>query len=169
MAKKAAAGSVEAAATGGYEEQLLETWAIHDRMNQMLLAAVSDDGLAAVSGRGRTVGEQFAHLHNVRLMWLRAAAPELGGDVEPIERGDPPSRAQLAGALAQSASAISALLRKAFAAGRVKSFKPHPAAFLGYLISHESHHRGQITLTLKLAGAPIDRKVLFGLWEWGTH
>jgi uncharacterized damage-inducible protein DinB len=37
------------------------------------------------------------------------------------------------------------------------------------MTSHESHHRGQIMLTLKQAGHPVDRKVAFGLWEWGTR
>ena len=49
------------------------------------------------------------------------------------------------------------------------SFKPHTAAFLGYLISHESHHRGQIALSLKQAGKPLDKKIGFGMWEWGVR
>ena len=51
----------------------------------------------------------------------------------------------------------------------MKGFKPHVTAFAGYLISHESHHRGQIVWTLKDAGHPVDQKTSFGLWEWGVR
>jgi uncharacterized damage-inducible protein DinB len=72
------------------EEQLIDTWSIHDRINRYLLAAVPPDALGAVAGgKGRTVGEQFAHLHNVRLMWLGAAAPELANGLAKIEKGAP--------------------------------------------------------------------------------
>ncbi len=73
-------------------------------------------------------------------------------------------------ALESSGRAIERLLRQATAAGgKVKGFKPHAVAFLGYLISHESHHRGQAGWALKATGRPLDQKTAFGLWEWGSR
>lgn len=65
-------------------------------------------------------------------------------------------------------AAVSQLLEKALTEGKLRGFKPHPTAFPGYLISHESHHRGQMILCLKQSGHPVDKKTSFGLWEWGT-
>ena len=52
----------------------------------------------------------------------------------------------------QKAGTISELLERGFTTGRVKGFKPHPEAFLGYMIAHEAYHRGQIILILKENG-----------------
>jgi uncharacterized damage-inducible protein DinB len=153
------------------EEQLVETWQIHDRIHRYLLDSIAPEALGSVSAsKGRTVAEQLAHVHNVRLMWLGSAAPDLLGDLRKIEKGGAMDKEALAAALTASAGAVEALLRRSLAgSGKVKGFKPHAAAFLGYLISHESHHRGQIVLTLKQAGHPVDKKTAFGLWEWGVR
>jgi uncharacterized damage-inducible protein DinB len=153
------------------DKQLLETWEIHNRINLYLLDAAAPAALANVSAsKGRTVGEQFAHIHNVRLMWLKSAAADLLAGVAKVEKEQAADKKLLRKSLIDSGAAITSLLSKSLQeGGKVKGFKPHAAAFLGYLISHESHHRGQIILSLKQSGAPLDKKVLYGIWEWGVR
>lgn len=52
--------------------------------------------------------------------------------------------------------------------GRVPNFKPDVVAFLGYLIAHDSHRRGQISVLAHQMGMPVASKACYGLWEWGT-
>jgi len=152
------------------EEPLVETWAIHNRINLYLLDAISEESLGLALPKCRTVFDQFAHVHNVRLMWLKSAAPELLESLQKLETKKAGTKAQLRAALDASGQAIESLLRKGIAVGgKVKGFKPHTTAFLGYLISHESYHRGQIGWTLKQCGHPLDQKTAFGLWEWGVR
>jgi uncharacterized damage-inducible protein DinB len=153
------------------EKQFLETWEIHNRINLYLLDAVEPTSLASLSAsKGRTVGEQFAHIHNVRLMWLKSAAPDLLTGLLKIEKDQAVDKELLRKSLLESGDAIKSLLGQSLQnAGKVKGFKPHVTAFLGYLISHESHHRGQIILSLKQAGRVLDKKVLYGIWEWGVR
>ncbi|HEY5886056.1 MAG TPA: DinB family protein [Pyrinomonadaceae bacterium] len=152
-------------------QPLLETWDIHSRVNLYLLDAILPAHLSDLSAsKGRTVGEQFAHIHNVRLMWLKHAAPELMGKLTKIEKEHATNKASLEKALNDSAAAIKALLAKGIeSGGKIKGFKPHVTAFLGYLISHESHHRGQIALSLKQSNHPVSKKISFGIWEWGVR
>ena len=153
------------------EKQFLETWEIHNRINLYLLDPVEPAALVSLSAsKGRTVGEQFAHIHNVRLMWLKSAAPELLAGLMKIEKEEAVDKKLLRKCLAESGEAIKSLLTKSLRdGGKVKGFKQHVSAFLGYLVSHESHHRGQIILSLKQAGKPLDKKILYGIWEWGVR
>jgi uncharacterized damage-inducible protein DinB len=152
------------------EDQLAETWNINDRINRYLLNAIPEEVLGlAMAPKHRTVFQLFAHIHNVRLMWLKPAAPELLKGLSKLDSAGG-GKALLDSSLAASGSAIEKLVRNASAAGgKIKGFKPHATAFVGYLISHESHHRGQIGWTLKNTGHPLDQKTAYGLWEWGTR
>ena len=148
---------------------IIETWQIHNRINLYLLDAIAEGALAGQSAsKGRTVGQQFAHMHSVRMMWLKVAAPALLEGLPKIEKENI-SKENLKQALLLSENAISQLFETAIPTGKIKGFKPHATAFLGYLISHESHHRGQIMLALKQSGHMVDQKTQYGLWEWGTR
>ena len=152
------------------KDEILETWRIHNRINLYLLDAIPDEALEVSLPKCRTVAGLLAHMHNVRLLWIKAAAPQLLEGLEKLEAKAGVTRAELRSALQASGQAIEALLAAALqAGGKVKGFKPHAVAFLGYLISHESHHRGQLGWTLKQTGNPLPPKVAFGLWEWGVR
>lgn len=153
------------------DKQFLETWDIHNRINLYLLDAIEPPALKGFSAsKGRSVGEQFAHIHNVRLMWLKAAAPGLLKGLNKLEGEKASDKNMLRKSLTESGEAVKSLLKESVeSGGKVKGFKPHVVAFLGYLISHESHHRGQIALSAKQSGSPIEKKALYGIWEWGVR
>ena len=152
-------------------DQLAESWAISARIDLHLLDAIDEDALdLAAPSKGRTVREVFVHLHNVRLMWIDVAGKDLMAGLEKLDKDAKPSKAALAKALTASARAIEELVRRAVASGgKVKNFKPHAGAFVAYLVAHEAHHRGQAALVLKMAKRPVDKKVSYGMWEWGSR
>ena len=135
-----------------------------------MLEAIKPESLTdQSSSKGRNVGEQIAHMHNVRLMWLKSASPDLLKGLDKIEK-ESITKEMLQSSLKKSGEAIAALMKTSLASdGKIKGFKPHAIAFLGYIISHESHHRGQIALSLKQLGHPLDKKIAYGIWEWGSR
>ncbi len=55
---------------------LLAAYATNNRINRYLIENLSDDDWRAEppGGKGRTIAGIVAHVHNVRVMWLKAAA-----------------------------------------------------------------------------------------------
>lgn len=152
-------------------QELIETWQINNRINLYLLDAIAEEHLIdSLVSKGRNVGEQFAHINNVRLMWIKAAMPEVLEKLTKVEKENAGGKVFLQDCLAKSGEAIAEVIGNAIEnGGRVKGFKPHVTAFVTYLGSHEAHHRSQIILALKQSNHPLGKKNLFGIWEFGVR
>ena len=151
-------------------DQLLETWQIHCRINLYVLESISSEAFRVDEpAKGRSFARMFAHIHNTRLMWLEVSAPKSAKRLEKFDKDAKLNKAALKKSLAASGEAMEAMLTKSLASGRVKGFKPHLPAFLGYIISHESYHLGEIGIALTQAGYPLDKKIAYGMWEWGVR
>lgn len=145
---------------------LADIWHLNNRVNLRLLDALSDEQLAAVIlPRGRAVTSYFVHIHMARYYWLQRRAPALAKRLRKIPGGAAP-RAAVGQALLDSAEAMGELFTDAERTGIMKGVKSGPVGFLGYALTHEAHHRGQVLLHLKIAKLPVSRKASDSLWYW---
>ena len=158
---------------------LLETYAVNEAMNQLLLERLDPRAWRAKPpGRSaRSIAAIFAHMHNVRRKWLRLSAPHLKLPAQ-LDRTRCTQR-EVRAAMAESARRCSEMLVEALAEPAVpgpgKPFKqflrdgwarpwPGGAAMFAYMFAHDVHHRGQICMLAHQLGFPI--KAGYEIWHW---
>jgi len=152
------------------KEQLIEAWQTHNAMNILLIDNIDDAGMQkTLSTRGgRTVYLQLLHVCNVRTGWLEVIAKDIFKKQSKLDKEAAYDRKALRKGFEDSAKAIEEYIHQSWdKGGVVKSFKKGLIPFIAYLISHESHHRGNILVTLKQCGVKIPDTLKWGLWEWG--
>jgi uncharacterized damage-inducible protein DinB len=158
----------KAAAPFALAEALLSAFDTNDRINQYLLDSLPAEAWRAEppGGKGRDVAGVAAHMHNVRVMWLKATKGKVPAQLDRFTV----TPAQAKKALESSRAALREVLQSSLKEdGRIKGFRPDVAGFFGYLIAHDAHHRGQITMLARQAGHAIPQKAMFGMWEWGVR
>jgi uncharacterized damage-inducible protein DinB len=152
------------------KEQLLEAWQINNNMNLLMIDNITDAAMQktlSIRG-GRTVYTQLAHMHNVRVQWLEVCAPAIFKKHPALSKDETANRKNLRNALVDSGEGIKQLIAESWDnGGKVKSFKKGIIPMIAYFISHDSHHRGNIMLTLKQTGEKVPDALKWGLWEWG--
>lgn len=153
--------------TAEWVETLLHAYATHDRVTRFLLEGLAEEAWRAQPEGGRDIADIVAHMHNVRVMWLKAAKAET--IPEQLDRHSV-TREQALVALAASRDAMLELLRTALSTtGKVKNSPPDVAHFLAYQIGHDAHHRGQICMLARQLGHKLPKSVEFGMWEYGKR
>jgi|SRR5215472_109248 len=168
--------SSQPAAKGGVETYaaqlpaaLLSAFHTNDRINHYLIENLPTAAWKAKppGDKGRTIAAIAAHMHNVRVMWLKAAKAE--EIPEQLDRSTV-TPAEAKRGLESSRRALAAIISRAIAGnGRIRNFRPDVAGFVGYLIAHDAHHRGQIAMLARQLGHPLPQKAVFGMWEWGSR
>ncbi|GAB5525176.1 MAG: hypothetical protein Roseis2KO_30480 [Roseivirga sp.] len=148
-------------------EDLLTTWDKHVDMNALLLNGIDEAYLTDKSSSGgRNAGEQFAHIHNVRMMWLSQLAADKAKELDAdLDAKESLQKDYLTKAMAASDKLVRSVLKAALEKGE-KLGDMTATRFLGYLISHESHTRGQIVLAMKQSDHALPPQVTYGIWEW---
>lgn len=151
---------------------LLETYAVNDRMNQIIIDRLDPLVWRAKSpGKVRTIAAIFAHMHHARRKWLRLSAPHIKLPAELDRTRCTPRQAQRA--LSQSARRCSQMLADALSGeGRITHFHrdgwarrwPSGASMFAYMVMHDVHHRGQICMLAHQLGYPI--KAGHEIWMW---
>jgi uncharacterized damage-inducible protein DinB len=115
-----------------WEKQLLDIWKIHTRINLEILDWIDTGDLEKrLPHYEMTIGGQFAHIHRVRVLWLRRETRLSDGlsEIEPALEGDK-------GHLRINLEASAKRVEKMLAVGVEKNgsrpyFPPHLGAFVG--------------------------------------
>ena len=149
-------------------------FAANDRMNQILIEHLDPAAWRAnPPGKVRTIVAIFTHMHNVRCKWVRLTAPHLKVPAQLNRARCTPQQAGVG--LAESAARCSEMLAEALdGGGRIETFlrdgwaQPWPVGveMLCYMLAHEAHHRGQVSMLAHQLGFPLPKEVGYGIWNW---
>ena len=151
------------------ENQIFETWRVHNHTCLFLIENITDDALkATLSTRGgRDISRQLAHVHNVRVWRLQPFSKKIKIKLIEFEKGESPSKEKLLEAFEQSGEVMDKYIQFCLEnKGIVTNFRRGVVPMIGYYISHEAHHRGHILLTMKQSGFPIPDSLKWGIWDW---
>lgn len=105
-----------------HTQEIVETWIMNNKSTLYLLESIS----ARLDGKGRTIGEQFVHINNIRSMWINKVGEKI--DLK-LGREKSGNQNDLKIGLELSSEKMAGTLANLFDENAAKSYKPHPTAF----------------------------------------
>ena len=148
------------------ERELLEAFAHNGRVTAYLVGALPARIWRAQPpvGEGRTIAAIVTHMQSVRRTFARM------GGARPLPSLDrlrsTPSQARRA--LEQSNDELTALFSNALdnRQPRVRGMPRRVVNMMLYLVQHEAHHRGQISMLAHAMGHRLPQEVIMRIWGW---
>ena len=148
-------------------EGLLQTWRINQEILEELIDEIPEEALSVTLSRkgSRTILDQLIHLHTVRMMWASIFDKKMkSGSTKSVT---PVPVQEVRKNLRESYEYVITMLDAGLAnSGKIKGIGMDVFTFHSYLISHESHHRGNILLSLKSAGFSVGKDFSYAIWDW---
>ena len=157
-------------------QSVVPIFAAGESINQMLIEHIAPAiWTMKPPGNVRTIAAIFTHMHNVRTKWIRLTAPHLQVPAQLSRSRCTPQKALEA--LAGSSRQCERMLADV-EAGRIKKFvrdgwaRPWPVgpdavfAMLSYMLVHEAHHRGQVSMLAHQMGFPLPGDITGRMWNW---
>jgi len=143
---------------------IIYSWNQNNKVSLYLLDNIEPSWLPIkLNNGGRTIGEQFVHINNIRSYWVNKVGEKI--DLK-IDKKYAKDKSKLVDTFLKSSQKMSDTLCQLFEQESIKGYKPHPTAFFTQIIAHESHHRGQIMTIIARNNLEISKSVNFGLWNW---
>jgi uncharacterized damage-inducible protein DinB len=150
-------------------DTLLDAWDRNNRITVNLLRAIpeADLDLRPIDS-SPSIAQLFAHLHYVRMIFVAENVPDVPVDLRTDEWRAERDPARLEQMLNESANVVRHAVTTCMASRRaMERHFDHPLLMFQHLIWHDAYHHGQIKLTLKLAGRPLNDDDI-GRGTWGV-
>src|SRR6476619_2523111 len=97
------------------KEQLHEAWRSNNKIDLMFIELIDEhDGNKTLAPRARTVYQQLAHIHNVRMQWLDIVAKDISKKYKTISKDASITEAILFEAFEDSGKGIEEFIDKSW-------------------------------------------------------
>ncbi len=151
------------------KNQILESWRAHNRIMIFTLRNIPDEAFDKILNmRGnKFISRQFAHMYMVRVWRLESSGKKWVKGLVKLKREEEPGKTKLQKCFEKSGKSYEGYISYYLDnPDKIKNFRLKAVPTMGYLISHEAHHRGTIFSRIKQNNFKLPEPLKYGFWDW---